>query len=505
MRHARPSYLLFTLLAAVLACGDGEGTDFPLVLTADAGADTSAGTAEMVTLDGTGSHGPESRSLTYAWIQVSGPAVSLSDPAAARPSFRAPRRLTSVQFSLTVGDGDATSAPDAVTIAIDHFGPVAIASDVAPGNSDTETPGKLASIAVGQDVLVISCRVQGTPLGLFGTLVDTSGAVLRTIPISSHGCTFPRPSVAAQGSDLLVVFQRDAQIVATRLTGSPALSVAGETVISIGGSNWAPAVAAGGGGYFVAWASYRDLGYDIYGTQVLASGQATGEQPVFVHEGEQIEPAIAFDGVNFLVAWRDTPSGSGPADDTDIYATRVSPTGAVLDPAGLPISTAPRFQGNPRLTFDGVNYFAVWSDARRYPSQVQPPLDVFGTRISPAGALLDGTASAAGIPICTASVEAVGVIVDPSTTFDGTNFLVTFAVEGYNPPAGIYLARVSSSGVLLDRPSSELGPAIGRTSLGHPTRLVHPEVVSTGFRTVVSWVDTESGPSKDIVGVVMEP
>ena len=506
MHHARPVHFVLALLGAALACSGGEAADPPVAPTANAGADQSAGTAVTVTLDGSGSSDSDGDPLTYAWTQVSGPAVSLSDPTAERPTFRTPRRLVTLQFSLAVSNAAETSPPDAVAVVIDRFTPVAIASDVTAANSDTEIPGKLAAIAVGQNVMVVSCRLLGSPVGLFGTIIDTSGSVLQTIPISSHDCVFPRPSIAAQGSGFLVVFQRNGAIVATRLSGPPAYSVAGEAVISTGPSNWAPVVASGGGGYFVAWHSPRDTsGHDIYGAQITVNGQSAGEQPVFVQTGDQEEPAIAFDGVNFLVAWRDTRNRSGPSEDTDIYGTRVSTAGTVLDPSGIAITAAPNMQGEPQLTFDGTNYLAVWADARRYLPQTQPPLDVFGTRVSPAGELLDGTASAGGIAICTAAVLP-GVTFYPSAAFDGANFLVTFAVFGFDPPAGVYLARVSRDGVLLDRPSSDLGTAIGGPQATY-SRLVYPVLVTTSLRTIVAWVDNTElgGTSKDIVGTVMEP
>jgi hypothetical protein len=47
-------------------------------------------------------------------------------------------------------------------------------------------------------------------------------------------------------------------------------------------------------------------------------------------------PAVAFDGANFLVTWQDCRSDTS----FDIYAARVTPQGTVLDPNGIPVSTA---------------------------------------------------------------------------------------------------------------------------------------------------------------------
>lgn len=70
------------------------------------------------------------------------------------------------------------------------------------------------------------------------------------------------------------------------------------------------------------------------------AGQVLGEFPIFSASGEQVEPVLAFDGTNYLVVWRDTRNGSGPAESTDVYGAGVSPVGRVLDSSGTAIATA---------------------------------------------------------------------------------------------------------------------------------------------------------------------
>lgn len=73
-----------------------------------------------VTLDGTNSHDPDNDSLTYAWSQTAGPAVTLLSPTTATPSFIAPATTTgaTLTFQLIVNDGTVNSAADTVDIAI---------------------------------------------------------------------------------------------------------------------------------------------------------------------------------------------------------------------------------------------------------------------------------------------------------------------------------------------------------------------------------------------------
>jgi hypothetical protein len=90
--------------------------------TAAAGADQTVGSGATVSLDGTGSTDPNAGdTLNYMWTQTSGPAVTLSDPTSATPTFTAPTGPATLTFDLTVcdrpaGDPDQLCSTDSVTI-----------------------------------------------------------------------------------------------------------------------------------------------------------------------------------------------------------------------------------------------------------------------------------------------------------------------------------------------------------------------------------------------------
>lgn len=155
--------------------------------TADAGPDLSVEEDAPVTLDGTASSDADGDALTYAW--TSPPGVVLSDAAAAMPSFAAPNRASpfTLQFSLTVHDGAASSAPDTVSVAV---------------VADNDRPTALA----GRDRTVQA----GAAVTLAGGGTDPEGAVLTylweqrggpDVPLAdadSASATFTAPAVSAR-------------------------------------------------------------------------------------------------------------------------------------------------------------------------------------------------------------------------------------------------------------------------------------------------------------------
>jgi PASTA domain len=125
----------------------------------------------------------------------------------------------------------------------------------------------------------------------------------------------------------------------------------------------------------VAWQDTRDSGPDdIYGARVGADGSVVdqGGFPINRNSGYQVLPAVAFDGLNFLALWDESPYAPG----LNVYATRLSVYGdPVLDPGGIPVSEAGTVLGTPAavggypyhvgLAYDRVGSEPPWGGAQR--------------------------------------------------------------------------------------------------------------------------------------------
>lgn len=117
--HATKFSRVAAVYIAELAKGSiAGGQNLPPL--ADAGDDQNVVVGTLVTLDGSASYDPEMSALDYHWTQVDGPAVTLTDPLVAQPSFSAPvvSQPSLITFELVVHDGELDSAPDQVDITI---------------------------------------------------------------------------------------------------------------------------------------------------------------------------------------------------------------------------------------------------------------------------------------------------------------------------------------------------------------------------------------------------
>ncbi len=186
--------------------------------------------------------------------------------------------------------------------------------------------------------------------------------------------------------------------------------------------------------------------------------------------------AIAFDGTNFLVVWRNTEAPIG------IYGARVSQNGTALDSTAFQISSesVAANTGAPSVAFDGTNYLVVWVADRGNSGFGQ----LFGARVTPAGVVLD----AGGIQITTGDTVSGPKIRMATVAFDGTNYLAAYR-SGNDT---IRALRVTTSVASLD--------GVDGIALGHG---YYPYVAFGGTKYLITWHDGSGYCQCSIMGALV--
>ncbi|MCK9364235.1 MAG: Ig-like domain-containing protein [Syntrophales bacterium] len=132
---------------------------------ANAGPDQSIREGNVATLDGSSSADVEDVNLVYSWTQISGaPTVTLSDPAAVKPTFAAPKVQAAgglLTFQLKVTDSGNAESTDTVSIQINNYvipcdvndsGAVDLADSVILLRAFTRLPNPGVSMTLAADV-----------------------------------------------------------------------------------------------------------------------------------------------------------------------------------------------------------------------------------------------------------------------------------------------------------------------------------------------------------------
>jgi hypothetical protein len=247
------------------------------------------------------------------------------------------------------------------------------------------------------------------------------------------------------------------------------------TILAKGTTRDEAAVAFDGENYLLVWLDYRG-GSDIYGARVTPQGAVLDSCGIVIPSTgvSARNPAVGFDGENYLVVWQD-----GRNDPGDIYGARVTPEGAVLDPSGFAISVAARYQYNPALTFDGSNYLVVWEDGRD-----SSEWHIYGARVTPQGTVLDPS----GFRVSFAGNRQFNAAV----SYDGTNYLVVWQGAG-----DIVGTRVTPQGGVLDTSGIIIWPAADYAD--------YPAADYDGTSYLVTWSDFPDNGDWRIMGARVTP
>ncbi len=233
-------------------------------------------------------------------------------------------------------------------------------------------------------------------------------------------------------------------------------------------------VAFDGTNYMVVWNIDDENEKEIYGARISEEGDVLdqGAIEIMVGEGNDRYPRVAFNGTNYLAAWKN----EGPGGSENIYAKRISPEGVVLDTDRIEICT---FDGEQdRVAVAGYNdgFFVVWNDRRN--NNIR---DVYGARLDNEGNVLD----ADGFVIKSSDEDHW----DPEVDFDGENFLVVWDEDSGFDVTGIFGARVDTSGTVMD-------PG-GFTICDVNSYQETPDLAFDGTNYIVGWNDYRNDPNGD--------
>ena len=166
--------------------------------TAAAGPDQEVAAAATVTLDGSSSEANDAgQTLSFAWTQTSGTAVTLTGDTSASPSFTAPSLAVGaadlvLTFDLVVNDGIDPSTADSVTVTV-----------TAPLDTEPPVISDVADIAVDTDAGVNTASVT-----LAAEVTDNSGETIFPI-FSIEGTVITSPYDFAVGATTVFVDAQD--------------------------------------------------------------------------------------------------------------------------------------------------------------------------------------------------------------------------------------------------------------------------------------------------------
>ena len=257
------------------------------------------------------------------------------------------------------------------------------------------------------------------------------------------------PSVAANGDLYLVVWYRGTDsgfdIYGARVTWyGHAIDPQGFPICTATGDQMFPVVAWDGESFFVVWQDRRSgKRWDLYGARVTRDGEVLNRDgsPLVIGKSnyDQIAPALAFDGETFGLAWH----GKRNSRTWNVYFATVSRDGTVLSEKPIPLSPSTKNQASAAIAFGGENYLVVWQDLRGGKFY-----DIYGTRVTPSGKVLDPKGVAIS-PIAEDQTSGWDKW-RPVLSWNGNLFLVVWMASRNDERWYIEGKRVDKTGQVLD-------------------------------------------------------
>jgi hypothetical protein len=295
-------------------------------------------------------------------------------------------------------------------------------------------------------------------------LLDPGGFDISTDP---RGQT--SPSCASEGDKFLVSFNSHRcdttaeDIFAARVSANgEVIDTNGFSVCIASGNQRKPKVSYGNGKFLVLWEDDRNFdstGYDIYASRITSSGVVLdpGGKRITSFSYQEEAPNLTWGIGNFLTIWDEGDFGR----NWDISGAFIDSSVTNLDSNSLVISTACDAQLFGKSSWNGSWYLAIWEENH----------DLYKKRIDHLGNLLDSNS----IPICLDSEDQK----HPSIAWGKENFLVVWE-DFRNSDFDIYGTRIDSGGNVLDASGLPI-------RVFSPTHQTNPQVASDGENYLVVW------------------
>ena len=321
--------------------------------------------------------------------------------------------------------------------------------------------------------------VLGMRVGPSGDVLDPAGIVVAADADADERA----PAIAWNGAHYLVSWEARAPLAmaavrARRVGADGSLVDAAAIDVAPGlGDQRAPTVAAGPGGWLVAWQDGRSIfAWDVYGAFISGLGVRDGASfAVSDAPNNQTEPRAASDGSRYLVAWSAATGGCGvdagcnpdvdpfcefvcDADPSrvDVHASWVTP--ALGAGSRFTVTSAAGPQTHPVVAGGAGTFLVAWEDRRGANA------DLRATTLAP-----DATTPGAELTVSSAADDQRA----PSVAFGGGLFELAWQ-DARSGGGDIYVARVLPTGVVLDptglpvatESSPESSPAIALSAGG---------------------------------------
>jgi len=243
---------------------------------------------------------------------------------------------------------------------------------------------------------------------IYGARVTPAGQALGEIPISTEQNTAPEqfgfavdmgaPSLAFDGTNYLVVWNK--------VRTGPGSSIYSSLFAIF---------------FDVSGARVSSQGLVLDPQEIVFSTSGPLSQSP---SAENVK--IAFDGTNHLAVWRKVLTIGFDPPSAEIRGTRVTPDGSLLDgPSsgeGFGINTIALGKSEPAVAFDGTNFLVAWV-VGAFPNS--PPAGMFGAIVSPSGQVIDGLPTTIGTSLSIQPTQFARFLF-PVASSNGTNVLLTW-------------------------------------------------------------------------------